>query len=92
MQAKAARDAGITLIPVGVGPSVRYSELRAIASWPQDGVIIQAPSFQELGAKVQDITDLLCNGKQTLALLDWRILFTRQSKLRSRKITSVFNH
>lgn len=56
-----ARANGVTIIPVGVGNSVRYPELRALASAPTTSTIVQVQRFSDLPDTRDTIRDLVCN-------------------------------
>jgi hypothetical protein len=68
--AMAARSAGITIIVIGVGASVRNAELRAIASAPADMNIKQLSSFSMLADNVDVMQALLCPGWYEIEMLN----------------------
>ena len=72
-EARRLRESGVDVITVGVGTSVRESELKAIASFPNDDVssdrdvsnVFVAQSFEELRSFADDVTSATCNSKHT---------------------------
>lgn len=61
--AMSTRNSGVTIIPIGVGSSVRYAELRGIASAPVASNIIQVARFSDLPNELSNLRDLVCNGE-----------------------------
>ena len=68
-EARRLREAGVDIVTVGVGSSVRESELRAIATFPNlpsssaDGRsnVFVAESFEDLRRFADDVTSATCN-------------------------------
>lgn len=61
--AMAARDSGITVIAIGVGSSVRYTELRGIASSPASATIFQVQQFDQLPNQISSLRNLVCRSE-----------------------------
>ncbi len=62
-QAILDRNEGIQIIAVGVGNNVRMRELTGMASFPLGSTVFTVEEFEDLGDIVDNITDLVCDGK-----------------------------
>lgn len=61
-EARDTKAAGVNLLVVGVGTSVKMSELRGIASYPVSGTVFKADSFFSLAnGLVEQVRDAVCN-------------------------------
>jgi len=61
--ARRARADGITLIPVGVGPSAVSPEMAGIASWPPSENWINVTDYDRLSAAKASLVQALCNSQ-----------------------------
>lgn len=64
-EAMMTRNAGIDLISVGVGRSIRMRELEAITSFPnqEGGNILMADDFEDLDNLRDSLVDAICNSE-----------------------------
>ena len=62
------REEDVDLVAVGVGSSVKLSELQGIASYPESGNVFAVESFSSLNEEgvILAIVDTVCNGGYTI--------------------------
>ena len=57
------RQLGVSIFSIGVGPSVSQSELKKIASDPDNEYVFTLSSFNQLASFVDRVSSVSCSGK-----------------------------
>ena len=73
-EAKLARDAGITVLAIGVGHGAKKSELNAMATDPDSAHVYTADNFDALGSLQALLSTKACEGNDVKKILHISII------------------